>query len=247
MNKARKVSLIVILTIIAVVALFTIAFFADVSVYYHADESIISAYIQSDDSVSVEYHNQGKFYSFEPKAHYDTAFVFIPGGKVEAKAYAPLMHELAKSGVLCLLLEVKFNLAILDQNAPKGIQDNYKDVNNWYIGGHSLGGTVASKYLSKNPSEYKGIVFLGSYPQADLSSLNIKCLQMYGSCDKVLKKNKYEAAKLKCPISTKEFVIEGGNHAQFGAYGAQKGDGEASITNEMQWAITVDQILQLVY
>ncbi len=245
MQKSRRVTLIAILTIVAIVAASTIAFFAYVGTYYHADESIVPAFMSSDEFVNVEYHKVAKFYSFEPKTSYDSAFVFIPGGKVEAKAYAPLMHEIAKGGVLCILLEVKFNLAILDKNAPKGIQDNFKDVNNWIIGGHSLGGTVASIYLSKNPTEYKGIVFLGSYPQADLSSFNIKCLQMYGTCDKVLKMDKYEAAKAKCPKQTREFIIEGGNHAQFGAYGAQKGDRVANISNSEQWAITAFEVLQL--
>ncbi len=37
------------------------------------------------------------------------------------------------------------------------------------------------------------------------------------------------------PAQYQESVIEGGNHAGFGSYGAQSGDGTASISAEEQW------------
>ncbi len=40
--------------------------------------------------------------------------------------------------------------------------------------------------------------------------------------------------------------IKGGNHAQFGSYGEQYGDGTAAIPAEEQRKITVDAILQTV-
>ena len=40
------------------------------------------------------------------------------------------------------------------------------------------------------------------------------------------------------------FVIEGGNHAQFGNYGPQEGDGTAGITAEEQQDETVRLILE---
>jgi len=42
------------------------------------------------------------------------------------------------------------------------------------------------------------------------------------------------------PQDYKEVCIEGGNHAQFGSYGTQKGDGTAAIPAEEQWARTVE-------
>ena len=43
-----------------------------------------------------------------------------------------------------------------------------------------------------------------------------------------------------------EVVIEGGCHAYFGAYGAQDGDGEPSISAEQQWEMTAQAIAEFV-
>ena len=151
------------------------------------------------------------------------------------------MHELAKNGVLCLLLEVKFNLAILDQNAPKGIQDNYKDVNNWYIGGHSLGGAMAALHASDCGDFYKGIFIFASYPSKPLPE-NMKEILLVGSEDGVIRWEKVQKAREYSSKDYTEHIIEGGNHAQFGSYGRQKGDGRALISARMQINESVEVI-----
>ena len=59
------------------------------------------------------------------------------------------MKACADKGVLCVLIEMPFNLAVLDMNAAEGIRVKYPEIENWYIGGHSLGGSMAASYLSK--------------------------------------------------------------------------------------------------
>ena len=53
--------------------------------------------------------------------------------------------------------------------------------------------------------------------------------------------DKYEASKPLAP-AMQEIVIEGGNHAQFGNYGAQNGDGVAEIAPEAQWKEATEAI-----
>ncbi len=242
MKKQTRIAIITITLIVALIGVMVGAFFIYASNYYEADETALEA-LKSNVNVNVSYNEDGDFYAFEPLSAYSSAFVFIPGGKVEYTAYAPLMQEIAKCGVLCILLKVNFNLAILDQNAPKGIQSYYPDVAKWSIGGHSLGGSVASMYLAKNPNEYSTIIFLASYPQSDLSSLNIKSVSIYGTKDGVMNRDKFEESKTKLPKESSIFEIEGANHAQFGSYGFQKGDNEATIENTVQWAITASYVI----
>ena len=43
-----------------------------------------------------------------------------------------------------------------------------------------------------------------------------------------------------------EYVIKGGNHAQFASYGEQAGDGVASISSESQRNQTEKEILEFI-
>lgn len=57
-------------------------------------------------------------------------FIFYPGGKVEYTAYEPLMKACAQKGILCVLAEMPFNLAVFDMDAAKGISENYPEIEN---------------------------------------------------------------------------------------------------------------------
>ena len=105
------------------------------------------------------------------------------------------MDALARKGIMCVLLKMPLNLAVLDVDGAEGIQEMYPEIESWYIGGHSLGGSMAASYLSKNISEYEGLILLGSYSTTDLSNERIRILSVYGSEDKVMNKEKYDEYK----------------------------------------------------
>ena len=60
--------------------------------------------------------------------------------------------------------------------------------------------------------------------------------------DGVLNREKYEADRVNLPQDTTETVIDGGCHAGFGSYGAQKGDGTPTISAEEQQRQTADAL-----
>lgn len=190
----------------------------------------------------VEVYHEKQYYVFEPKS-YDTGIIFYPGGKVDAVAYAPLLKALANEGILCILCEMPFRLAVLDSNAADGIQAKF-EVEYWYMAGHSLGGSMAASYIAKHSDEYEGLILLAAYSTANLSNTNLEVLSIYGEFDKVLNKEKYEKNLTNLPNTYKEYVIRGGCHAFFGSYGAQNGDGTPTITNEQQIHETVSIILE---
>ena len=173
-------------------------------------------------------------------------FIFYPGGKVEHTAYAPLMRGLADRGVLCVLVEMPLNLAVLDMNAAEGIPEAFPEVERWYLGGHSLGGSMAASYLASHTEEFEGLILLGSYSTADLSGTELSVLSVYGSEDGVLDREKYAEYRPNLPESFTETVIEGGNHAYFGAYGEQEGDGTATVTPAEQLRQTAEAILAML-
>ena len=115
----------------------------------------------------------------------------------------------------------------------------------WYISGHSLGGVMASSYAVTHKDEINGLILLASYPVDDLG--NMPVLSIYGSNDKTLNKETYDESKSLMDNNLTEYVINGGNHAQFGSYGIQSGDGIASISPENQRDQTEKAILDFIY
>jgi hypothetical protein len=210
--------------------------------YYRADNEAIGVFMPQG---TVWKEESDGTIVFKPEGA-TKGFIFYPGGKVEYSAYVPLMQACAENGILCVLVEMPFNLAALDVNAADGIQEKYPEIEEWYIGGHSLGGSMAASYLADNAEDYEGLILLGSYSTADLSATDLAVLSVFGSEDKVMNREKYEENKSNLPSDFTEFVIDGGCHAYFGMYGAQDGDGTPAVTNEEQIRITVESIVKMM-
>ena len=82
-----------------------------------------------------------------------------------------------------------------------------------------------------------------SFPRRVFLCLLAVCIAfgVYVSEDGVLNRKKYEADRTNLPQDTTETVIDGGCHAGFGSYGAQKGDGTPTISAEEQQQQTADE------
>lgn len=237
MSKRMKITLIIVAAVLlAAVAGLGIY----VGIYYHADDTAVAALTSGEGVTVVQEKDLVAFLPEDPVA----GFLFYPGGKVEHTAYAPMLRALAQRGILCVVVEMPFRLAVLDMDAADGIQERYPQVRDWYIGGHSLGGSMAASYVADNTKGFRGLILLAAYSTEDLSGMDLEVISLYGDRDGVLDMGKYEKYRGNLPGDTVETVIEGGNHAFFGSYGSQKGDGEATISPQEQVRITVDLLAQ---
>ena len=176
----------------------------------------------------------------------EAGLIFYPGGKVEFTAYAPLMAELAQQTILCVLLKMPLNLAVLDMDAAQGIPELFPQVAHWYLAGHSLGGSMAASFAGKQPGTYEGLILLAAYSTADLAETGLKVCSLYGDRDGVLNREKYQQYRPNLPKNTLELVLEGGNHAGFGSYGPQEGDGASALEAGVQIRWTAEKILALI-
>ena len=155
MKKWLRISLI---TIISLVFLLAVAFFIYASDYYRADDVAI-AVIQSGTAMQV----QDNIIILSPATSSDTALIFYPGAKVENIAYLPILEMIKESsGITCILVKMPFNMAIFNANAADKVIDQFPDIKNWYIGGHSMGGAMASNYASNHQEKVKGFDSAGS-------------------------------------------------------------------------------------
>ena len=239
-KKSKRKWLWIVAAIVIVIVIASGIYLCD---YYHADMEAVEAFAEQN---TAEMHlDENGNYIFEPEGP-AAGFIFYPGGKVEYTAYIPLMQQLASENIMCVLVEMPFNLAVFDIDAAEGIQEQYPEIRKWYIGGHSLGGSMAASYMADHAEEFSGLILLGSYSTADLTATELDVLSVYGSEDAVLDAEKYKENKVNLPSDFAEVVIDGGCHAYFGMYGEQDGDGTPVINNKTQIAITADAIAAMV-
>lgn len=196
----------------------------------------------SGEGVTVEQNDN--WISFEPSVTSGAAVIFYPGGLVEAEAYSPLARSLAAEGHPFYIAKMPFNLAVMKKDAAEEIirvHPNYSFV----IGGHSLGGVMASRYAVEHSDQLEGVFFLASYPddKGTLKDTTLSVLSILGTQDQVIDRDSYHEGRSYLPSNTLYSSIEGGNHAQFGSYGAQKGDGKATISEEKQQRLTTRAML----
>ena len=227
--KKRYIILIIILIIM-------LGFGIYVSDYSHSDSTALS-YINGSSNVSITHESNGLF--IDGKGN-DTALIFYPGAKVEYSAYLPLMNQIASQGVDVYLVQMPFNLAFFGQNSADDIIKN-SNYSHYIMSGHSLGGVAASGYASKH--DVDGLVLLAAYPSEEIDK---PTLSIYGSEDKVLNLKSYNDAKPLIKANFTEHIINGGNHAQFGNYGIQKGDGNAGINSTLQQNETASEIIKFI-
>lgn len=190
---------------------------------------------------------EGNITEFIPKDILSrTGIIIYPGARVDVKSYAPLANRLAQNGYKVFAVDMPFNMAIFSAHkADKVIEEN-KDIENWVIIGHSLGGSMATNAIETN-NKIKGIVYLASYPSGNkIKETGAKVLSIWGSKDGVIDFDNMIKAKENLPKDTKYVEIEGGNHSSFGDYGLQKGDYKPIIPVQEQLDITVESICNFI-
>ena len=217
--------------LLAVLAVLAAVFFWYVSDYYPAEEVAVEVLAQ-DDGMEV----RDNLTILSPSVPGDTALIFYPGAKVEAIAYLPLLDQLRRTGLTCILVDMPFHMAIFDADAAEAVMEQFPEVEHWYIAGHSMGGAMASQFAAGHPDAVDGLILLGAYIYGDYPPADT--LTIYGSLNQSVEDN--------LDYTENVVEIEGGNHAQFGNYGPQEGDLPAAISAEEQQAQTVEAISDFI-
>lgn len=206
--------------------------------YYHADRTAVMM-LRTDEYAAVTSSQTGLLFDGPGE---ENLLIFYPGAKVQETAYAPLMRQIAEGGMDVFLVQMPFRLAFFGTNKADEALQETADYANVYIGGHSLGGAMAANYAADHAESLDGVILLAAYSTKPLPD-SLPVLSVYGTEDGVLNRKNYEKNLANAP-NLQEFVIEGGNHAQFGSYGEQRGDGKAEVIPETQQDRTAEAILK---
>lgn len=240
-HRFRRVLLILLVMIAALAAAFAIY----VNNYYHAG-TVAKVYIENSEDIPFRLTDRGVRVSKESNGYFfdgpgtDTAIIFYPGAKVQTESYAPLLYLTAQYGYDCFLVDMPFRLAFFGMNRAEAVMKEHSGYQHWYMAGHSLGGAMAGNFAAEHQDQIDGVIFMAAYPTKSLKGSRV--LSLYGSKDGVLNREHYEDSMTYMPEDFTEVVIRGGNHAQFGDYGKQKGDGTATIGAIDQWTQTAEAI-----
>jgi hypothetical protein len=232
----------ILLGLLAVAVIATLGFVIWAETPLKAAPEALSA-LESDSTVKVTVHD---YVTFKPAdSEPTTAFIFYPGGRVDYRSYAVPLRKIAERGFLVILLPVRLNLAFFDIDAADRAVSDLPEIQNWVVGGHSLGGVAASLYASKK-DDVDGVIFWASYPAGDeLKNNTIKVLSIYGTLD-MGGMQAFDASRAVLPADTEFVLLEGGNHAQFGDYGFQPGDNQALISRDDQQSQVVDATVKFL-
>ena len=204
------------------------------------------AALQSDGEVQV---GMESWLVFRPIADNPTVgLVLYPGGRIDPRAYASAAHALAREGYLVVIVRMPLNLAVFAPDRAADVMAAFPEIDCWAVGGHSLGGAMAARFAYQNSGAVQGLVLWAAYPAStdDLSGRTLAVASIYGTHDGLATGDKIAAARPLLPGNTHWVAIEGGNHAQFGWYGPQSGDGNATVSREEQQKQIVAATLALL-
>ena len=213
--------------LLLILAILAGVFFWYVSDYYRAEDIALQV-MARDSGITV----QENLTILSPAAPTDTAIIFYPGAKVKAEAYLPLLDQIRQTGVACILVHMPLHMAIFDADAAEDVIAQFPEIQHWYMAGHSMGGAMASKFASDHPDLVDGLILMGAYIYGDYP--DEKALTIYGSLNQSVEDH--------IDYTQNIVEIEGGNHAQFGNYGPQKGDLPATISAQEQQKQAVEAI-----
>jgi dienelactone hydrolase len=221
--------------------------------------------LKNSDLVNRMYETAESIVVKHPSQTPDKTFLFYPGGLVDPHVYLKWQDSLvsANTGLQIITVKMPSNLAVLDARKGLKIINQYPDIDVWITGGHSLGGTMAAELIASDPTKFKALILIASYPASDkLKSWDGAVLSISAEKDGLTTRDDIQNNKINLPVAytmnnsldfqtplqgkTHYFEITGGNHAGFGNYGLQDGDGIATIPVEKQQSELIQVISNFI-
>lgn len=159
-----------------------------------------------------------------------TGVLYFPGARVDPYSYLHSFVDVVAAGTTVVIIDPLFNMALLDRRTLDELLVAAPAIETWTLAGHSLGGVRAC--MLADDSRVTGLVLFASYCASDISGLDIPVLQVLASNDGLIDSAAVDEARGLLPASAATTTIEGANHASFGTYGEQPGDGVATLSRQ---------------
>lgn len=180
-----------------------------------------------DDRITVE-NRDGSVVLSPVAGASSSGLLYFPGARVDPYSYAHPLVDVAASGVTVVIVDPLFNMALVDPRDLQELTAPAPRTTHWTLAGHSLGG-VRACMLADHPT-VTGLVLMASYCANDISNLTITVVQVLAANDGLIDIVSVAEAQGFLPPGTQVVTLEGANHASFGTYGPQPGDGPTTLS-----------------
>ncbi len=179
-----------------------------------------------------------------------TGLLFFPGARVDPFAYLHPFVDVAANGTTVVIVDPLFNMALFDQRDVPTLAAHAPNVTDWVLAGHSLGGVKAC--MEAEQVVVRGLILLASYCANDVSGIRIPVIEVVATEDGLIDAVARGEAQSNLPAGVQTITLEKANHASFGTYGPQPGDGVATLSrddirqamNEV-WGLAMGSVLPL--
>jgi hypothetical protein len=246
MSKTLRIILFGLLGVIAVAAVGFVIWAQNA----HPPEPEALTALNETSAIDIETEPWLTFAPTSPERVVTTGLILYPGGRVDPRAYAPLARLIALRGYRVVIVPMPLNLAFFAPYRADEVIAAYPEIQTWAVGGHSLGGAMAALYVDQAaPDSVAGLALWAAYPaqQNDLSDAeDLTALVIYATNDGLMTEEELDASRPLLPPVTRVITIQGGNHAQFGAYGPQRGDRSATVSQTSQHGMIVEATVALL-
>lgn len=154
-----------------------------------------------------------------------TGLVFFPDQRVDSRAEAPVLRQLAEAGYTVVVLAEPLGLDDPDPDEASDAVGRFPEVTRWVVGGHGVGGNAAAQWAAENAgAAAQGLVLHAASPTADLSGAPIPVRSIWGTLDTVVPAADIAASRHVLPPDTDFVRLPGVIHSSFADYGPLRGE-----------------------
>jgi hypothetical protein len=195
--------------------------------------------------------SESDWHVFSPASMTPTkGFIFYPGGECDERGYAELAQGVAAEGYLVVIVPMPLQLAVLAPDRATEVMAAFPEIDKWAIGGHSLGGAMAARYVYRHPGAIDGLLFWDGYPPEtdDISERELPVMLIHRSDESGEPPDHYIPYIPKLPDHLEYRAIKGGSHINFGRFipAARFGNDVATLPIEEQHRAIIDYSIEFL-
>lgn len=177
----------------------------------------------------------------------DTAVIFYPGAGVPPEAYLPTWAQIVRDAEVSVHIPaMPLRLAVLAPSRADRVRAEHPEVARWWVGGHSLGGAMATSYAGGTaPGELEGVILWAAFATGGAGldeRTDLTVLSVAGERDGLATPEDLAERRDLLPQDVVMVELAGVSHAQFGRYGAQRGDGTPLVSDERAAELIADAV-----